>query len=177
MIEGSTTLPSKDIHSEAFKKLAASLATEHPYGMPADPHADGLTDDSDADSSRSSSKGNPQPPLKCKAKTHHTSATTQAKLLTFEPGEIIHPRSTAMLTYLMKLTKDTKKGIDRAWKSCQDKLLDLSGPLTKILELAYHAKESNTPVDTETLIGWSQRAICMLGNTNCAISNERAVLS
>ncbi|KAJ1139288.1 hypothetical protein NDU88_005663 [Pleurodeles waltl] len=119
----------------------------------------------------------------------HTSANKEAKLLTFEPGEIIHPRSTAwipppevtdyvkdhirqefdkkvlarlrlecprpdlpdkvtetpevdpsMVTYLKKYTKDPKKEIDRAWKSCQDNLLDLSGPLTKILELAYQVK-------------------------------------
>ncbi|KAJ1211767.1 hypothetical protein NDU88_007121 [Pleurodeles waltl] len=33
----------------------------------------------------------------------------------------------SMLTLLKKFPKDPKKGIDRAWRSCQDKLLDLSG--------------------------------------------------
>ncbi|KAJ1215097.1 hypothetical protein NDU88_002707 [Pleurodeles waltl] len=89
--EGSTNLPSKQFHSEAFEKFAASLANEHPYSMPAEPHAEELSDDSDASSSRGSSKGDLGPSRKRKAKTHHTSNTKQAKLLTFEPGEIIHP--------------------------------------------------------------------------------------
>ncbi|KAJ1093528.1 hypothetical protein NDU88_006628 [Pleurodeles waltl] len=38
-----------------------------------------------------------------------------------------------LLTFLKKFSKDPKKGIDRAWRSCQDKLLDLSGSLTNIL--------------------------------------------
>ncbi|KAJ1149323.1 hypothetical protein NDU88_002133 [Pleurodeles waltl] len=42
-----------------------------------------------------------------------------------------------MATFLKKWVKDPKKGLDRAWRSCQDKLLDLSGPLAKILEMAY----------------------------------------
>ncbi|KAJ1096641.1 hypothetical protein NDU88_001776 [Pleurodeles waltl] len=41
-----------------------------------------------------------------------------------------------MASFLRKFAKDPKKGLDRAWKGCQDKLLDLSGPLTKILDLA-----------------------------------------
>ncbi|KAJ1133154.1 hypothetical protein NDU88_011451 [Pleurodeles waltl] len=47
-----------------------------------------------------------------------------------------------MVTFLKKWAKDPKKGLDRACRSCQDKLLDLSGPLAKILEMAYVAKES-----------------------------------
>ncbi|KAJ1150495.1 hypothetical protein NDU88_003286 [Pleurodeles waltl] len=78
-----------------------------------------------------------------------------------------------MVTFMKKFAKDPKKGLDRSWRSCQDKLLDLSGPLTKILELAYVAKESGSPVDTDVLIGWAQRAVCLLGNSNCAISAER----
>ncbi|KAJ1119337.1 hypothetical protein NDU88_007523 [Pleurodeles waltl] len=42
----------------------------------------------------------------------------------------------SMLSFLKTFAKDPKKGIDRAWRSCQDKLLDLSGPLAKILEMA-----------------------------------------
>lgn len=78
-----------------------------------------------------------------------------------------------MLTYLRKYSRDPKKGIDQAWRSCQDKLLDLSGPLTKILEMGYRAKESKASIDPDELICWAQRAICQLGNANCAISNER----
>ncbi|KAJ1195307.1 hypothetical protein NDU88_004588 [Pleurodeles waltl] len=78
-----------------------------------------------------------------------------------------------MASFLRKFAKDPKKGLDRAWKGCQDKLLDLSGPLTKILDLAVESKESETPLDTEAILQWAQRAICLLGNANCAMSAER----
>ncbi|KAJ1114791.1 hypothetical protein NDU88_003022 [Pleurodeles waltl] len=83
----STTPRSKEIHSEAFQKLVASLANEHPYSMPAAPRSEELSDGSDASSSQESSKTDSHPPCKRKAKTHHTSNPKQAKLLTFEPGQ------------------------------------------------------------------------------------------
>ncbi|KAJ1136785.1 hypothetical protein NDU88_003199 [Pleurodeles waltl] len=101
------------------------------------------------------------------------------KVLTFDPTEIVHPRSTnwsplpevasyveshlrqgfekevrarlrskcprphlagkvsdtpdenpTVVNFMKKWAKDPKKGLDRALRSCQDKLLDLSGPLT-----------------------------------------------
>ncbi|KAJ1088295.1 hypothetical protein NDU88_001453 [Pleurodeles waltl] len=79
----------------------------------------------------------------------------------------------SMATFLRKFAKDPKKGLDRAWRSCQDKLLDLSGPLMKILDLAIHSKEINSPLDPEVVLEWTQRAICLLGNANCAMSTER----
>ena len=36
------------------------------------------------------------------------------------------------VTFLCKFVKDPKKGIDRFWQACQDKLLDTADPLTKI---------------------------------------------
>ncbi|KAJ1196475.1 hypothetical protein NDU88_000346 [Pleurodeles waltl] len=60
-----------------------------------------------------------------------------------------------MVTFLKKWEKDPKKGLDRAWLSCQDKLLDLSGLLAKILEMAYVAKESQSPIDPDILVGWA----------------------
>ncbi|KAJ1161132.1 hypothetical protein NDU88_001619 [Pleurodeles waltl] len=62
--------------------------------------------------------------------------------------------------FLKQSTKDPKKGIDR---SCQYKVLDLSGPLCKILDLAVAAKESGSQVDPDTLAGWALRALCLLG--------------
>ncbi|KAJ1198664.1 hypothetical protein NDU88_002503 [Pleurodeles waltl] len=41
-----------------------------------------------------------------------------------------------MITFLKIFSRHPKKGIDRAWRGCHDKLLDISGPLTKILDLA-----------------------------------------
>lgn len=76
-----------------------------------------------------------------------------------------------MVTFMKKYSKDPKKGLRRVWLICQDKLLNRSGPFTKILELAFHAKESNYPIDPDVLVGW-ERAICQLGITNCAILTE-----
>ncbi|XP_078506532.1 uncharacterized protein LOC144766620 [Lissotriton helveticus] len=78
-----------------------------------------------------------------------------------------------MLAFLKKFHKDPKKGIDRAWRRCQDKLLDTVGPLAKILELALVAKETGALIDPDILAGWAQRSICFVGNANCAISSER----
>ncbi|KAJ1187379.1 hypothetical protein NDU88_004155 [Pleurodeles waltl] len=69
----------------------------------------------------------------------------------------------SMATFLRKFAKDPKKGLDRAWKGYQDKLLDVSGPLTKIFDLAIQSKETETPLDTEAILQWAQRAICLLG--------------
>ncbi|KAJ1148123.1 hypothetical protein NDU88_000963 [Pleurodeles waltl] len=49
----------------------------------------------------------------------------------------------SMAMFLKKFAKDLKKGLDRAWRGCQDKLLDISGPLTKVLELAVQVKDSS----------------------------------
>ncbi|XP_078512122.1 uncharacterized protein LOC144771629 [Lissotriton helveticus] len=78
-----------------------------------------------------------------------------------------------MVTYLRKFAKDPKKGLDRSRRSSQDKVLDMLGLLTKILDLGFMAKESSAMVDPDELIEWAQRAICQLGNANCALSSER----
>ncbi|XP_056400569.1 uncharacterized protein LOC130294571 [Hyla sarda] len=75
--------------------------------------------------------------------------------------------------FLFKTGKNPKKGVDRSFKSCQDKLMDLLGPLSKIMDMADEASASNSTVDTETLKGWIQRAICLFGNANAALSTER----
>ncbi|KAM4690570.1 uncharacterized protein WCC33_017974 [Rhinophrynus dorsalis] len=78
-----------------------------------------------------------------------------------------------MVQFLSKSGKDPRKGLDQALKSCQDKLLDSLGPLTKIFELAEEALASKSSVDIHVLCGWVQRAICMVGNANCALASER----
>ncbi|XP_078508555.1 uncharacterized protein LOC144768622 [Lissotriton helveticus] len=78
-----------------------------------------------------------------------------------------------LCTFFAKYIKDPKKGIDRSWKACQDKLLDVVGPLTKIIETAQRSKESGLPMSVDDVAGWSQRAMCLLGNANCALSAER----
>ncbi|KAJ1139051.1 hypothetical protein NDU88_005428 [Pleurodeles waltl] len=78
-----------------------------------------------------------------------------------------------MAKFLRKFAKDPKKGLDHAWRGCQDKLLDLSGPLMKILDLAIQCKETNSPLNPEVVLEWAQWAICLLGNVSCATSRER----
>ncbi|KAJ1189133.1 hypothetical protein NDU88_005884 [Pleurodeles waltl] len=106
----------------------------------------------------------------------------------FDTEDIYHPRSSEwfpnpkVAAYVAKairhpLEKEVRarlrKGIDRSWRSCQDKLLDVLGPLTKIIELADSAKTSGEPLQMDLVAGWAQRAVCLLGNGNCTISTER----
>ncbi|KAJ1131762.1 hypothetical protein NDU88_010095 [Pleurodeles waltl] len=72
IIEGQSNPPTKAIHAEAFKKLTASLMAGHPYSIPADPHSDEVSEDSDANSSRSSPEDDTQP-RKLKAQCRQTS--------------------------------------------------------------------------------------------------------
>ncbi|KAM4698712.1 uncharacterized protein WCC33_014250 [Rhinophrynus dorsalis] len=78
-----------------------------------------------------------------------------------------------MVQFIAKSGRDPRKGVDHALKSCQDKLLDILGPLTKIFELSEEALQSKSNVDTQVLREWVQRAICLLGNANSAIASER----
>lgn len=78
-----------------------------------------------------------------------------------------------MVTFLAKFIKDPKKGIDRSWRACQDKLLDALGPMTMILDMTEDVKNSGALISPETLSGWAQRAIVFLGNANCALSTDR----
>ncbi|XP_044128751.1 uncharacterized protein LOC122922247 [Bufo gargarizans] len=78
-----------------------------------------------------------------------------------------------MTQFLAKTGWNPRKGLDSAIKSCQDKLLDIFGPLAKIFEMAESAKVDGSPVDPEELTGWIQRAICIAGSTNSSLSIER----
>ncbi|XP_040272256.1 uncharacterized protein LOC120988684 [Bufo bufo] len=78
-----------------------------------------------------------------------------------------------MVQFLAKSGWNPRRGLESALKACQDKLLDVFGPLTKIFEMAEIAREANTPIDPEELRGWAQRAICIAGNANSSLSIER----
>ncbi|XP_040213655.1 uncharacterized protein LOC120943996 [Rana temporaria] len=78
-----------------------------------------------------------------------------------------------LMKYLLKTGKMPKKGIDRSFTSIQDRILDLFGPLTKILNLAEQSATTGQGVDLTQLRGWAQRAICLTGNANTACSVER----
>ncbi|KAJ1213639.1 hypothetical protein NDU88_001271 [Pleurodeles waltl] len=51
----------------------------------------------------------------------------------------------SMTTFLKHFAKDPKKGLDRAWLSCQDKRYDLSAPLTKFLICLFRLRSQITP--------------------------------
>ncbi|XP_078531608.1 uncharacterized protein LOC144818244 isoform X2 [Lissotriton helveticus] len=86
---------------------------------------------------------------------------------------IIPDIESKMATFLAKFIKEPKKGIDRSWRACQDKLLDITGPLAKILDMAEEARVSGSLIYPEVLSAWAQQAICFVGNANCALSTER----
>ncbi|KAJ1088644.1 hypothetical protein NDU88_001800 [Pleurodeles waltl] len=182
------TKQTPNTHAADFESLIRNMAREHDYNAGSQKKA--VSDPASSSSSEHSSEQGDVPPPKRKKKAHHQEVPTP-KVLTFEPEDIVHPRSSlwlpppgvadyveahirhgfdkdihsrlrseclrpdfpskvtktpeldpTLVTFLKKSAKDPKKGIDRAWRGCQDKLLDISGPLTKILELAFQAKES-----------------------------------
>ncbi|KAM4748674.1 LOW QUALITY PROTEIN: uncharacterized protein WCC33_006046 [Rhinophrynus dorsalis] len=108
------------------------------------------------------------------------SRSTRSKLRAECPRPIIANKvcetpelDSKMVQFIAKSGKDPRRGVDQALKSCQDKLLDSLGPLTKIFELSEEALQTKSPVDIQVLRGWIQRAICMIGNANSAIASER----
>ncbi|XP_069100854.1 uncharacterized protein [Pleurodeles waltl] len=79
----------------------------------------------------------------------------------------------SLLTFFSNFGKDPRKGVDRAWALCQDKVLDLVGPLSRIFDLAESARTNDESIDPEELSLWIQRAFCLLGNANSAMTHER----
>ncbi|XP_044124960.1 uncharacterized protein LOC122919834 [Bufo gargarizans] len=78
-----------------------------------------------------------------------------------------------MVQFLAKTGFNPRKGLDAALKAVQDKLLDITGPLAKIFDLAESAIAAGSQVDPIELRGWAQRAICVAGNTNTSLAIER----
>ncbi|KAJ1120184.1 hypothetical protein NDU88_008358 [Pleurodeles waltl] len=64
----------------------------------------------------------------------------------------------SLLTFFTKYGKDPRKGVDKAWSTCQDKLLDIVGPLTRIFDIAESARLDKVAIDPEELSLWAQRA-------------------
>ncbi|XP_053308321.1 uncharacterized protein LOC128470454 [Spea bombifrons] len=77
------------------------------------------------------------------------------------------------VTFLTKNGKDPRKDIELGLRSTQDKLLDVAGPLTQVFQMADEAITDGSPLDPQLVRDWTQRALCHLGNANCAISTER----
>ncbi|CAH2253090.1 Hypothetical predicted protein [Pelobates cultripes] len=75
--------------------------------------------------------------------------------------------------FLNKSGWKQKKGLDFSLRHCQDKIMDTIGPLSKAYEVLEAAKAGDAELDIDVVIGWVQRAICLLGNANMAVSAER----
>ncbi|XP_044157590.1 uncharacterized protein LOC122943702 [Bufo gargarizans] len=78
-----------------------------------------------------------------------------------------------MTQFLAKSGWNPRKGLESALRACQDKLLDIFGPLAKIFDLAEVAKVEGKQVDPLELREWVQRAICVAGNVNTSLAIER----
>ncbi|KAM8977380.1 LOW QUALITY PROTEIN: uncharacterized protein RCH25_043896 [Pelodytes ibericus] len=76
------------------------------------------------------------------------------------------------VTFMMKNGKDPRKGLE-GLRTTQDKLLDVSGPLTQLFIMADEALTNGSQMDSHLAREWAQRALCLLGNANTAISTER----
>ncbi|KAJ1093717.1 hypothetical protein NDU88_006809 [Pleurodeles waltl] len=110
-------------HAADFQTLIRNMAREHDNNAGSQKKGVDVPASS-ASSSEHSSEQEDAPPRKRKKKVHHQEAPTPKVTKTPE----LDP---TLVTFLKKSAKDPKKGIDRAWRGCQDKLLDISGPLTK----------------------------------------------
>ncbi|XP_069055841.1 uncharacterized protein [Pleurodeles waltl] len=105
---------------------------------------------------------------------------TRSKLKSECPRPVLSNKATItptideqMLTFFTKQGKDPRKGVDKAWSSCQDKLLDITGPLTRIFDLVESARLDGSFLDPEELSLWIQRCFCLLGNANSSFIHER----
>ncbi|KAJ1132471.1 hypothetical protein NDU88_010780 [Pleurodeles waltl] len=78
-----------------------------------------------------------------------------------------------MITYLLKLGRDTRKGLEKSLKQVQDKLLDVLGPLGRIFDTLEDAYLKGKKLDVHLLRGWCQRAICFFGYGNAGLLAER----
>ncbi|KAJ1186290.1 hypothetical protein NDU88_003073 [Pleurodeles waltl] len=78
-----------------------------------------------------------------------------------------------MLTYLFKLGRDPRKGLEKPLKQVQDKLLDDLGPLARIFDIVEDAYFKGKDLDVHFLWGWFQRAIYFLGNADAGLMVER----
>ncbi|KAJ1111236.1 hypothetical protein NDU88_008572 [Pleurodeles waltl] len=197
-------------HSNAFEQISASIMEDHDYSQlqlqtstsdDVFEYPVPVGSDSSSGDASESDQGDASGPSKKKRQDRRLDpGPSPAKVLTFDPTEIVHPRSTnwsplpevtnyvqshlsqgfyeevmarlcsecpragkvsdtpevdpTMINLMKKWAKAPKKCLDRAWHPCQDKLLDTSGPLTKILELGFQAKGAGIAVDPDILIGW-----------------------
>ncbi|KAJ1108683.1 hypothetical protein NDU88_006055 [Pleurodeles waltl] len=69
--------------------------------------------------------------------------------------------------------RNRRKVLERTLKFCQDRLLDVVGPLARTIAMSQEAYIKGLPLDLELLRGWSQQAMVLLGNANAGFNAER----
>ncbi|CAH2320487.1 Hypothetical predicted protein [Pelobates cultripes] len=74
-----------------------------------------------------------------------------------------------IVQFLTKSGKNRSKGLDRSLKSCQDKLMDISGPVAKMSDTLQQTAVSGIPPSIDILRGC---IACFLGNANAASTSE-----
>lgn len=74
-----------------------------------------------------------------------------------------------MASYMTKQGKEQRprKGIKEGLRATQDKLLDISGPLTQILVLMTSCpRAQGSPLNPVLVCSWAQRCVCLIGSAN-----------
>ncbi|CAH2293627.1 Hypothetical predicted protein [Pelobates cultripes] len=66
-----------------------------------------------------------------------------------------------------------KRRLDFSLRNCQDKLLDVLGPIAKIFNMVEAALTEWAPIDLLAIRGWIQCSICLIGNANTALATVR----
>ncbi|KAJ1155268.1 hypothetical protein NDU88_008002 [Pleurodeles waltl] len=86
---------------------------------------------------------------------------TRTKLRSECPRPLLHSNMSStpsidpsLITFFTKFGKGPRKGVDKAWSTCQEKLLDVVGPLKRIFDLAESARLEQAAVNPKELSLW-----------------------
>uniref|UniRef100_A0A8C5Q0D7 Reverse transcriptase domain-containing protein n=1 Tax=Leptobrachium leishanense TaxID=445787 RepID=A0A8C5Q0D7_9ANUR len=66
-----------------------------------------------------------------------------------------------------------KRGIDHAFRECEDKVLDVAAPLVHLFDVAEETRLQGANMDSGMVVEWVQRSLCLLGAANTALAAER----
>ncbi|CAH2282341.1 Hypothetical predicted protein [Pelobates cultripes] len=75
--------------------------------------------------------------------------------------------------FLGKSDWKAKKVLDYSLRHCQDKVLDVLGPVANIFDMVKAALTEGTPIDLLAIRGWIQRSICLIDNAHTALATEQ----
>ncbi|KAJ1200220.1 hypothetical protein NDU88_004046 [Pleurodeles waltl] len=177
-----------DIGNAASEAVKSDDDTEDPFGAPLPKKSRQATPSHSKPSLISDSQG---VPMSVPAEIHHPHSTewfpaehvgeyvssrlctaldkqTRAKLRSECPRPSLHSKMSSTPAIDPSLLT-----LDKAWSTCQDKLLDVISPLTRIFDLVDLARFDHIPVNPKELLLLVPSAVCLLSNANAAITHER----